>query len=230
MTLLAAAMALSTLQRPPVVVPSVRIVSLGGPSRLAQPAKAAPRDVAPTPAVEAQPAPPRPEETKSKAPPEKLPAKPATKNGTAPKPPDGIVSKTKGQPKPPKVETAAGTESARNATAAAAAPASGVGFETDADDPGPLAGYLALVRDKVASAWAAPVVVGQKGEVRAVIYFVIERTGGSPQDLAVAVSSGDSGFDRAAMRAVLNAAPLAPLPATWGTESIGIRFTFYQSY
>src|SRR5262245_28116228 len=131
MTVLAAMMALSTLQRPPVFVPSVRIVSLGGPSRMVQQAKSPARtETAAKPVVEPQPVPRKPEppkpkekEKKSRTPPEKLPPKPVTKDGTAPKTPEGSISK--GPAPKPKAAPATGNEPATK-LAAAAAPASGI--------------------------------------------------------------------------------------------------------
>jgi TonB family protein len=226
---LAAVLALSVVQRPPAIVPKVRIVSLGGGGSPAPRPAAKKKEAAPAPArVEPPPAPvkkPEPKKKESQSPPERLPAKAPEKSGVKPPQKREVVSKTTG---PPPAAVTAGAGAAPAATTAGAAP-SGVGFETDAD-PGPLAGYLGLLRDKVATAWAAPVTVGRKGEVRAIVFFVIERGGGAPQQLSVQTSSGDPGFDRAALRAILNAAPLAPLPASWGTESIGIRFTFFQNY
>jgi len=226
-TALAAAVAVSMLHRPAAIVPNVRIVALGGGSR-ATGAAAAPKPAVrkPEPVAVKPPAPaakPEPKPKKeSKTPPARPPAKAAEKSGTLPPQKREIVSKGP-------AATAAAAASAASTAASAAAGASGVGLETDAD-PGPLSGYLGLLQDKVANAWVAPALVGRKGEVRCQVFFVIERRGGAPVDLAVQVSSGDPGFDRAAMRAVLNAAPLAPLPPGWGTDSIGIRFTFFQNY
>ena len=89
--------------------------------------------------------------------------------------------------------------------------------------------YLSLLRDKVAANWAAPPVT-RTGDVRAVVFFTILRGGGAPQALNVLVSSGEAGFDRAALRAVLDASPIPPLPQQWPHESISIKFTFFQQY
>ena len=236
---LSAAAAASLLHRPPPFVPNVRIVALGGggkaqhepaPGRRAVPVER------PAPVVERKPEPPPPPapETKpkpdAKSPPMRPAAKAPDKAGVQPPQKRDIVSKApSAAPKPAPAEVPAVTTASPATTDAVAAGAGGVGIETDAE-PGPLSGYLGLLRDRVAQSWAAPLTAGRKGEVRCVVFFAIDRAGGAPQSLVVQVSSGDSNFDRAAMRAILNAAPLAPLPSSWGTDSIGIRFTFFQTY
>jgi protein TonB len=233
-TVLALAAALSLLHRAPPFVPNVRIVTLGGGGRAESepaPGRRAQAVERPAPAVVPKPVPPAPvtkPKPDAKSPPERPAAKAAEKTGVKPPAKRDIVSKApSAAPKPAPAATAGATPAA--APAATASGSGGVGIETDAE-PGPLAGYLGLLRDRVAQSWAAPLTAGRRGEVRCVVFFAIARGGGAPQALAVQVSSGDASFDRAAMRAILNAAPLAPLPASWGTDSIGIRFTFFQTY
>ncbi|HXO19815.1 MAG TPA: energy transducer TonB, partial [Thermoanaerobaculia bacterium] len=58
--------------------------------------------------------------------------------------------------------------------------------------------------------------------VKAVIYFRIQR-GGAIADLRVAESSGYNSFDLAALRAVQNASPFPPLPASYRRDSLGVN-------
>lgn len=227
----------SALQKPAPFVPNVRIVALPGGGR------PGPKSVAPAPKVRPEPAaapkvepppvvePPKPKaKTPEKTPPLKPVAKPADPKGTLPPAKREIVSKGPAPAKQPvaapvvpaPVAAAAG-DGAKNPSATRS-----VGVETDGE-PGPLSGYLSLLRDKVAARWAPPA-GARKGEVRAVIAFVVGHEGGAPRDVAVAVSSGDRNFDLEAMRAVSRANPLPPLPGNYAAEAIGIRFTFYQEY
>ncbi len=183
---------------------------------------------------------PKPEEKKQRPPDKPPPPREAAKvpdaQGIRPPEKPDVISKSRPLPAPKTptpvaaarsgaVETAAGDGALRPATR------SDVGVEADGD-PGPLTGYLGLLRDKVEANWEPPATLGQHGAVRAVIAFEISRAGGVPlpNSMQVRVSSGQPAFDRAAQRAVLNAAPFAPLPAGWGTDSIGIRFTFSGEY
>ena len=239
-TALGLLLAISALQKSAPMIPSVRIVALPGGGRTGPRAAAAPvhpaPEVAPAPRVE----PPVVEPPKAKpkpapkTPPPKPAARPADPKGTLPPEKREIVSKGPA-PASPKSAAAAARGAAVPAAAGAGDGAKnlsttrGVGIEADGD-PGPLSGYLGLLRDKVAANWTPPLAAVRKGEVRAVISFVVASDGGAPRDVAVAVSSGDSNFDRSAMRAVAYANPLPPLPSNWAGDAIGIRFTFYQEY
>ena len=58
------------------------------------------------------------------------------------------------------------------------------------------------------------------------VYFVIDR-GGSVRDAKVERSSGNPTFDRAALRAVIEAAPLPPLPLAYDGSFLGVHLTFH---
>ncbi len=234
----------AALQRSAPLVPLVRIVALPTGGRPGPKAVTPPPSVpVPEPQVEVpKPAPPVPkpeikkEPLADKTPAPREPVKAPDPKGIKPPVKQDVVSKSKPVP-PPKTTPAvapAHVEPVQAATGDGAVrpTAKGdVGVEADGD-PGPLTGYLGLLRDKVEANWEPPATLGRHGAVQAVIAFEISRTGGFPlpNSMQVRVSSGQPAFDRAAQRAVLNAAPFAPLPAGWGTDSIGIRFTFSGEY
>jgi protein TonB len=238
-------LSLSALQRPPAVIPGVRIVSLGGGARGGggRPAvQAAERPVAPAPPAEKPAASPKPSPKAAETAPPRERAKTASARGALPAQKQEIVSKTApkavGKPatglaaRPPAASAAGAGAAAETGSASGSGPASGhggVGIEAEGES-GFAAGYLALLRDKVAGNWQPPPSIGRLGEARAVIYFVVARSGGQPGSLAVHNPSGVSFFDRAALSAIQSAAPLPPLPAPWPYDSIAIKFTFYQQY
>jgi protein TonB len=93
----------------------------------------------------------------------------------------------------------------------------------DTDDF-PFAPYINRVRQKIAANWRVP--EGSQGEERFCrVYFRIQRDG-SVAMVAVEESSGMFMFDQAAKRAVVNAAPLPPLPREYRDAHLGVHFSF----
>ncbi|MGE5174790.1 MAG: energy transducer TonB [Hyphomicrobiales bacterium] len=102
-----------------------------------------------------------------------------------------------------------------------------VGVRTDGDFR--FAYYLAAIRNKIGSRWVPPPGLDARGRmVHATLYFRIGRDG----QISVAQvenSSGNAFFDQTAMRALLAATPLPPLPAGYNDEWLGVHFGFdYQ--
>lgn len=91
----------------------------------------------------------------------------------------------------------------------------------------PFASYINRMRQKIATTWEVP--PGTEGfERSAVVYFRIHRNG-SVSDVSVEKSSTLPLFDRSCQRAVIEAAPMPPLPREYGDEYIGVHFSFlYQ--
>lgn len=89
--------------------------------------------------------------------------------------------------------------------------------------------YLRAVEQKISSGWE-PVVHGiPRGERREVVVaFRILRDGTIEKPL-VEKSSGLSFFDQSALRAVIQAAPLPPLPEGFPEDSLGIHFGFHYT-
>jgi TonB family protein len=83
--------------------------------------------------------------------------------------------------------------------------------------------YLTLLSDRISSKWFPP--PGSASGPRAVLKFRIMRDG-TVSDLAVEQSSGADAIDRSALRAVLAASPLPPLPEGFTWESLGVHFGF----
>lgn len=235
--------ALASLVREPAIVPGVTIVlggggaPAGGPKRTEGRAtpKPTPPAVKPQPKAEVAPPPPKAKPVE-KAPQQRLATKPADVRGTKPARDAGIVSKA---PSEVAAATTAPAQAHDSATSRAATGTAGagsgrggrgeVGIEAEGE-AGPAAGYLSLLRERVANAWEPPVTIERNGEARAVVVFTVTKMGGKPEALAVQSSSGVSLFDRRAMAAVADAAPLPPIPAHLGYGSIVIRFTFTQAY
>ena len=91
----------------------------------------------------------------------------------------------------------------------------------------PFASYINRMRQKIATTWEVP--AGTEGfERSAVVYFRIHRNG-SVSNVNVEKSSTLPLFDRSCQRAVIEAAPMPPLPREYSDEYVGVHFTFqYQ--
>ncbi len=78
--------------------------------------------------------------------------------------------------------------------------------------------YIDQLLSAIDSKWVRPPL---GNDVKAVISFRIQKDG-SLTDLQVAQSSGYNSFDLAALRAVQNASPFAPLPRAYRNDSLGV--------
>jgi TonB family protein len=86
--------------------------------------------------------------------------------------------------------------------------------------------YLAAIRSKVGSHWVPPPGVDARGRpVRATVYFRVSRDG-TVSLAQIETSSGFAFFDQTAMRALLAATPLPPLPAGYTDNYLGVHFGF----
>lgn len=82
--------------------------------------------------------------------------------------------------------------------------------------------YLTQVLSYISSNWYKP----PSGEgTYCVIYFIISKSGRIIEE-KVETSSGNSAFDRAALRAVMASNPLPPLPYDYYEEKLGIHLRF----
>ena len=84
--------------------------------------------------------------------------------------------------------------------------------------------YLMTMKRKIASFWRVPST--SAGQDRyCVVYFKVQRSGsvGTP---VVETSSGNIVFDQAALRAVVQANPLPPLPPGYPDNQLGVHFSF----
>lgn len=165
-------------------------------------------------ALKNQPQPPAPKPTPA-------PAKPVP---PAPAPPArGTAKPQNPQAAPPQTgaDFAKGEEAGRRGSAQGSAVGTSAFGSSIAglEDPNFNYGYyIDRLLQQIDAEWARPAL---GGEVKAVIYFRIQR-GGAIEDLRVAESSGYNSFDIAALRAVQNAAPFPALPASYRPGSLGV--------
>ncbi|MBI2567189.1 MAG: TonB family protein [Candidatus Schekmanbacteria bacterium] len=86
--------------------------------------------------------------------------------------------------------------------------------------------YIEALRRKIAANWVPPVGGVMPGhQLRCVVYFRISRQG-AVDNVEIEESSGLSPMDMSALRAVLSAAPMPPLPYAFTGNTIGIHFSF----
>jgi periplasmic protein TonB len=83
--------------------------------------------------------------------------------------------------------------------------------------------YIERMRTLIAGKWFRPQAAS---EALASVYFIIDRDG-AIRDAKVESPSGDGTFDRAALRAVLEASPLPPLPFGYAGSYLGVHLTFH---
>jgi periplasmic protein TonB len=171
----------------------------------------------------------------TKAPAKEPPQAPAPK--AEEKKPDEMVTPQK-QPKPQKKEAVGKTVPSTRveeqrpgpSTAGGSGPSTGAG--TGAVTTGdvsldgadfPFAYYIATVRRKIATNWQVP--GGSSEAIHCRVYFRVARSG-SIDGASVESSSGNFLFDQAALRAVVQANPLPPLPGGFPDSYLGVHFSF----
>ena len=82
--------------------------------------------------------------------------------------------------------------------------------------------YIDRMKSLIGQRWLRP----QVGSgTMATVSFVIDRDG-TIRDAKNEISSGNGTFDRAALRAVLEASPLPPLPFAYNGTYLGVHLTF----
>jgi len=88
----------------------------------------------------------------------------------------------------------------------------------------PFAYYIAAMKRKIAAYWRVPGASGTTS-LYCRVYFRVKKNGGidSPN---VEESSGSFLFDQAALRAVVEASPLPPLPREFTDDYLGVHFSF----
>jgi TonB family protein len=90
----------------------------------------------------------------------------------------------------------------------------------------PFSYYLSAIERRVSGNWFSAQ-AGQGEGYSCVVYFRLDRSG-RVSDLRVEKSSGNSYFDRSAMRAIRSSGPFPPLPKAFTEAWLGIHFTFVQ--
>jgi TonB family protein len=189
-----------------------------------EPAAAEEAPEPPQPKPEPKPEPPKPRPSQEEAPvlpekPEKKPKPTSQSEMPRPAPP---APNTPGKKPLPKPQGEPGDEAGRKG-APTGKPEGTSAFGSQIaglDNPDFKFGYyIDQLLSAIDSKWARPPL---GNEVQAVISFRIQRDG-SISDLQVARSSGYNSFDLAALRAVQNASPFAPLPRAYREDSLGVN-------
>jgi TonB family protein len=120
-------------------------------------------------------------------------------------------------PPPPTAAPAPATSSAAAVPAVGSAGVSGL---EGGDFPYTI--YIERMRTLVAGKWFRP----QASDALTSVYFIIDRDG-AIRDARIESPSGNGTFDRAALRAVLEASPLPPLPFGYTGSYLGVHLTFH---
>jgi protein TonB len=100
--------------------------------------------------------------------------------------------------------------------------------ELDTDHITPdLKWYIGVVRNKVWRNWIEPRHALSSGaNIRVVIRFEIDRSGGFAVDPSILEPSNNSFFDQSGLAAVMRATPFPPLPESYTGETLGVQFGF----
>lgn len=101
-----------------------------------------------------------------------------------------------------------------------AIPIGGTGVAVEGDFPYTV--YIDNMRRNIGMRWVRPQINVAAGTT---VYFVIERDG-TVRDAKVESTSGNGSFDRAALRAVIEASPLPTLPFNYNGTYLGVHLTF----
>ncbi len=190
----------------PREVYAVRLVSLE------EATKPKPKEVAPPLEEKPEEVPPKIEEPK----PEEL--VPPTK----PKPPKKKEEPRKKTVPSTRIEKRRDLETTEADTTAAPAVTTGdIALDT-ADFP--FAYYLVTIKRKIAANWRVPG-ASPDGLIFCRVYFRISSSG-SVESPGIETSSGNFLFDQSALRAVIQAGPLPPLPGGFSDDYLGVHFSF----
>lgn len=177
---------------------------------------------------------PKPQVVKKKEPPppvekeEPPPPKPEPKDDFVP-PPEKPKPKPKPKPEAKKVPT---TEIEKTiepdsllaeADDEAAEPVPETGSVSLDAEHFPFGYYIVTMKRKIAAFWQVP--GAPRETLHCVVYFQVLRNGaiGTP---SVEFSSGNIVFDQAALRSVVRANPLPPLPDGFTDDYLGVHFSF----
>lgn len=208
---IAAAAVYAAFHRPALsIVPAltIRFAKMPAMTPIEAPKAEAKRE---TPKIEApRPQPVKPVETKRAEPPKKntVPFSPFGRSARAGS--DNVV------PPPP----AASTSQPSTTTAAVAVGDTGITALEGGDFPYTI--YLEQMKTLIGRRWVRPAVTTS---LTTVVYFRIYRDG-SIEGANHFAKSGNAFFDRAAIRAVLEASPLPPLPFGYSGNYLGVHLTF----
>jgi protein TonB len=126
-----------------------------------------------------------------------------------------------GEPKPAPVESP--TESANPGRGGVGLPGNGPGIVAEAGQAFPYPWYLKGIADRLDKQWHPPQEFAPNTVCQ--VTFDIDRSG-QISGSKISKSSGDSLFDQLALRAVLYANPLAPLPNGFPDDTLKVHMKF----
>jgi len=202
----------AALHHTDVQMPRAIEIRLAPVARASAPATPAVKQTEPVAKME-KPAPPVVETKK--------PAAPPVKN-TVPLSPFGKSNKKGSETAAPSVATPPPAPAAPGITTGAAVPIGGSGVIALEGGDFPYTIYIDRMKTLIGTHWFRPQVGAGP---TATVHFVIERDG-RIHDATVEAESGNGTFDRAALRAVLEASPLPPLPFGYSGSYLGVRLIF----
>lgn len=130
----------------------------------------------------------------------------------------------KGTKKPARTPGQKPGEEGSQAIGRKATPGGGGGGMRLEGEPFPYPDYLDDLRRRIEQRWEVPLVAQQEA-LKATVFFRILRDG-TIVDARVETSSGLLPFDRAALQAVWDASPLAPLPDKFPSDQLGVHLDF----
>ncbi|MDH3215524.1 MAG: TonB family protein [Candidatus Krumholzibacteria bacterium] len=160
----------------------------------------------------------QPEAEKEK--PEELAPPPEKPKETKPKPKEKPKEVKKTMPTTEIKKTAEEIESSETDNAQQAL----TGDITLDDQDFPFAYYLATMKRKIAALWQVPRTSPGEG-MYCRVYFRVGKSGAIASP-SIETPSGNFLFDQAALRAVVQASPLPPLPSGFADEYLGVHFSF----
>lgn len=110
-------------------------------------------------------------------------------------------------------------------TAGPGGPGGGLGGDGPPPDPG-LVFYAERITSLIGEQWQRPYVTSARGTVLdCVIFFAITRDGRT-SEVSIEMSSGIPNMDQSALRAVMDAGRLPPLPPTYKQDELTVSFSF----
>ncbi len=198
--------------RRPAFAGEAMVVELAGP--IAGPRAASPPEPKEAPKAAAVPKPPPPKESSV--------VKDVIKKAKAEKVKKKDVEAPPA-PSPPAPPAAGPSRGASDAPTGAG----GAGVQSMALGGLELGWYGLAVQGALASRWMRPVLEDMRQELSVVVAFDIQRDG-RVANARIESSSGVPSLDRSALRAVIEASPLPPVPPTWSGGHLPAQYRFVR--
>ncbi len=101
----------------------------------------------------------------------------------------------------------------------------GGGLRLEGDQPFPFPEYLQEIWSRIQDHWEEPLLVGNRGALKATVFFKVLKDG-TIAECSVVSQSGMNPFDSAALKAVLDADSMPPLPEKFQGDHLGVYLDF----